>query len=241
MNEDVVAQLAPSGTLRAGINMSNFLLVTGSTPSGDPDGVSPDMAREIASRLGVPVALVPYASPGELVDAADTGAWNIGLVGAEPAREKLTTFTAAYAEIQATYIVAEGSSVQSVDEVDRPGMRIIVRDRSAYGLYLRRTIKNAELILTDSFDAARDRFVDEKLDALAGLRSGLMTDLESMSGPRLLEGGFTTVQQAVGTSRENTAAIAYLRDFVEEVKANGFVAQLIERHNARGLTVAPPG
>ena len=188
MTQDVIAELAPSGTLRAGINMGNFLLVTGSTPSGDPTGVSPDMASEIASRLGVPVKLVPYASPGELVDAAGTGAWDICLVGAEPAREKLTTFTAAYSEIQATYIVSENLPLKSVDEVDRAGVRIIVRDRSAYGLYLRRTIKNAELILTDSFDVARDRFVDEKLDALAGLRSGLMSELDKMPGARLLDG-----------------------------------------------------
>jgi polar amino acid transport system substrate-binding protein len=240
MTEDIVAELAPSGTLRAGINMGNFLLVTGKTPSGDPTGVSPDMAAEIASRLGVPLSLVPYATPGELIDVAGTGAWDICLVGAEPAREKLTAFTAAYAEIQATYIVANDSPLKSVDEVDRAGVRAIVRDRSAYGLYLRRTIKNAELILTDSFDEARDRFVDEKLDALAGLRSGLLSELEKMPGARLLDGSFTSVQQAVGTSRENKASIAFLRDFVEEKKANGFVAQSIERHNARGLTVAPP-
>lgn len=240
MNQDVIAELAPSGTLRAGINMGNFLLVTGSTASGEPDGVAPDMAREIASRLGVPVALVPYASPGELIDAAGTGAWNICLVGAEPAREKLTAFTAAYAEIQATYIVAEGSTLKTIDDVDRAGVRIIVRDRSAYGLYLRRTIKNAELILTDSVEIASSRFVDEKLDALAGLRSGLMSEIEKMPGSRILDGGFTSVQQAVGTSRENKASGAFLREFVEEVKANGFVAGLIERHNALGLTVAPP-
>ena len=240
MTDDVVAELAPSGTLRAGINMGNFLLITGTTSDGEPDGVAPDMAREIASRLGVPVTLVPFASPGELVDAAGTGVWDICLVGAEPAREVLTVFTAAYAEIQATYIVAEGSSLRSVDEVDRAGSRIIVKDGSAYGLYLRRTIKNAELILTDSTDVARDRFVDEKLDALAGLRSGLMSDLEKMPSARLLEGGFTSVQQAVGTSRQNKAAIAFLRDFVEEVKASGLVAQRIEHHDARGLTVAPP-
>lgn len=240
MNEDVVAELAPSGTLRAGINMSNFLLVTGKTESGDPDGVSPDMARAIASRLGVPVKLVPFASPGKLVDAAGTGAWDIGLVGAEPAREKLTTFTAAYAEIQATYIVHGDSSLQSVDEVDRAGVRIIVKDRTAYGLYLRRSIENAELILTDDVDVARERFIDEKIDALAGLRSGLISDLEKIPGGRLLDGGFTAVQQAVGTSKENKAGIAFLRDFVEEAKASGLVAKFIEHHKPIGLTVAPP-
>lgn len=241
MNKDVVAELAPTGTLRAAINMGNFLLVTGKTPSGDPQGVAPDMAGAIAERLGVPVAYVPYPSPGELVDAAGAGLWDIALVGAEPAREKLLTFTAAYAEIEATYIVPANSPFKTADEVDSSGTRIIVRERAAYGLYLARSIKNAELIVTDTHEEARDRFANEKLDALAGLRSGLLADADKIPGSRVLDGGFTAVQQAVGTLRQNQAGAAFLRDFVEEAKSSGLVASLIERHGVRGLTVAPPG
>lgn len=240
MTPDIVQELAPHGVLRAGINMGNFLLVNGSTPSGDPAGVSPDMAREIADRLGVPVAYVPYPSPGKLIDAAGTDAWDIAMVGAEPAREKLTAFTPAYCEIEATYLVPVDSPFRTVDDVDRKGVRIAVRDRSAYGLYLARTIKQAELVLTETIEGAKERFVAEKLDALAGLRSGLLDDAEAIPGTRVLDGKFTAVQQAVGTSRQNKAGAAFLRDFVEEVKANGLVARLIERHKARGLSVAPP-
>ena len=117
-SKDVIQQLAPTGTLRAGINMSNFLLVTGKTASGDPDGVSPDLAREIAKRLGVPVKLVPFPSPDKLVEAAGTNAWDIGLVGAEPQREKLMAFTAAYAEIEATYLVRNDWPLKSCSDVD---------------------------------------------------------------------------------------------------------------------------
>jgi polar amino acid transport system substrate-binding protein len=240
MTEAVVAELVPTGTLRAAINMGNFLLVTGTGPSGDPEGVAPDMARAIADRLNVPVSYAPFASPADLVDAAGTNVWDIGLVGAEPAREKMMAFTAAYAEIEATYIVPEGSPFTRADEVDRAGARIIVRKVSAYGLYLARTIKHAELILTDTVDEARERFVREKLDALAGLRSGLLEDADKMSGVRVLDGGFTSVQQAVGTLKENKAALAFLSAFVEEAKSSGLVQKLIDKHKVRGLTVAPP-
>src|SRR5665213_2492094 len=117
------SELAPTGVLRAAINMGNFLLVTGKSPSGDPEGVSPDMAREIAARLGVPVTYVPFAKPGELADAAGSNVWDIGLIGAEPARAKMIEFTAAYVEIEATYLVPPGSPLKAIADVDRPGIR----------------------------------------------------------------------------------------------------------------------
>src|SRR5262245_35313740 len=130
------AALAPTGGLRAGINLSNFLLVTGREPDGSPSGVSPDMARELARRLGVDVTLVPYKSPGELADAATEDAWDIGNIGAEPARATAISFTAAYCEIECTYLVPPGSPITSVDEVDRPGVRIASAPRAAYDLWL---------------------------------------------------------------------------------------------------------
>lgn len=233
----VVAELAPSGTLRAGINLSNFLLVTGRAPNGDPQGVAPDMAGEIAARLGVPLKLLPYQNPGKVADAV--AEWDIGLIGAEPARAKEIAFSAAYLEIEATYLVPAGSKIQSVNEVDRKGVRIAVYGRSAYGLYLSRSIKNAELVNAEGLDASWDLFVKEKLDALAGLRPRLVTDVEKLPGARLLEGRFTAVQQAVGTPKARSASAAFLAQFVEEAKATGLVARLIERHGVRGVNVAP--
>ena len=122
VSKDVISQLAPTGVLRAGINLSNFLLVTGKSPTGDPVGVAPDMAAEIAQRLGVPVKYVPYKTPGELADAADTGAWDIGLIGAEPQRAEKIAFTAAYCEIEATYLVPAGSPLKTIADVDKPGV-----------------------------------------------------------------------------------------------------------------------
>jgi polar amino acid transport system substrate-binding protein len=242
MSPEVLSQLAPSGILRAGINMSNFLLVTGKADNGDPQGVSPDMARAIAERLGVPMTLVPFKTPGELADAAGTGVWDIGNIGAEPQRAKTIDFTAAYVEIEATYLVPAGSSLQSIADVDKAGIRIAYPPRSAYGLYLANNIKNAELVPAEGSGAVFELFVNEKLDALAGLRPGLIGDIEKLPGSRLLDGQFSAVQQAVGTTKGNDAGANFLRDFVEEMKASGFVAELIEKHGVTGrLTVAPAG
>ncbi len=237
MSPDIMAQLAPTGVLRAGINMSNFLLVNGRGPAGEPQGVSPSMAAAIAAKLGVPVQYVPFPRPGELADAVGTGSWDIGLIGAEPQRAEKIAFTAAYAEIEATYLVPEGSPITSIDQVDEPGIRIAVTARSAYDLWLERNIKKAWLLRTDSLDSAFELFVADKLEALAGLRPRLMTDVQKLPGARILEGQFTAVQQAVGTAKANTAAAAWLHDFVEGAKADGTVAGFIQQHGVTGLSV----
>jgi polar amino acid transport system substrate-binding protein len=240
-SQQVVAELAPTGVLRAAINMGNFLLVTGKAPSGDPTGVSADIAAAIAARLGVPVKYVPYARPGELADDAEKGLWDIGNIGAEPQRAAVINFTAAYCEIEATYLVPAGSPIRTVGEVDQPGRSIAVTARSAYGLWLENNIKQAKLVQFDSADAAVKAFVDDKMDAYAGLRPALGALAEKLPGSRILDGQFSAVQQAVGTPKKNTAGFAFLRDFVEEAKRSGVVASLIERHGVTGrLSVAPP-
>ena len=237
----IVSELAPTGVLRAAINMGNFLLVTGKTPSGDPTGVSADIAAAIAARLGVPVKYVPYAKPGELADDSGKNLWDIGNIGAEPQRAAVINFTAAYCEIEATYLVPAGSPIANVAEVDQPGRRIAVTARSAYGLWLENNIKRAQLIQFDSADAAIKAFVDDKMDAYAGLRPALIGLAEKLPGSRILAGQFAAVQQAVGTPKKNTAGFAFLRDFVEEAKRSGVVASLIERHGVTGrLSVPPP-
>ena len=225
--------------LRAGINLSNGLLVTGMSQSGNPQGVAPDMAAEIARRLGVPVAYVKFDRPSKLADAAGTDAWDIGLIGAEPARAEKIAFTPAYCEIEATYLVRESSPLRSVADVDRPGSRIAVRAGSAYDLWLTRNLKHATLVRSDSADGPFNQFVAEDLDALAGLRPQLLSEVGKLPGAKILPGNFTAVQQAIGTLKSNIAAAAFLREFVEEAKRSGFVAGLIERHKVVGLSVAP--
>lgn len=236
MSPEILAQLAPTGVLRAAINMSNFLLVTGRGPNGEPDGVSPGMARAIAERLGVPVQYMPFPRPGELADAVAT--WDIGLIGAEPQRAEKIAFTAAYAEIEATYLVWGDSPITALAQVDQPGVRIAVTARAAYDLWLARNITRATVLRAESLDGAFQLFEAEKLEVLAGLKPRLLADAEALPGARILEGNFTTVQQAIGTARGNTAAAAWLHSFVEEAKASGLVASLIAKHGVRGLSVA---
>lgn len=239
MNQDIVAELAPSGTLRAGINLSNFLLVTGKSENGEPQGVAPDMAREIADRLDVAVSYVTFPTPGELADAAETDIWDIGLIGAEPQRAEKIAFSDPYVEIEATYLVPAGSQLKTLADVDQEGIRIAVTGRAAYGLWLDRNIKNAELVRSGTLDSAYEQFVADKLEALAGLKPRLLSDIKSLPGATILDGKFMAVQQAVGTARANTKAAQYLQAFVAEAKASGFVADLIRKHNVTGLSVAP--
>ena len=240
-SEAIAAELAPSGVLRAGINMGNILLVTGRDEAGDPVGVAPDLAREIASRLGLPIRFTPFARPGDLADAATDGVWDIGLIGAEPARAEKIAFTDAYAEIEAGYLVPAGSPLGTIADVDRPGVRISVSAGSAYDLWLERNLKRAALVRSPSPADAEAVFAAERLDALAALREGLLASQGRLKGSRILPGRFMAVQQAVGTQKEKRAGAAFLRSFVEEAKASRLIARLLDRHGMTGrLTVAPP-
>ena len=240
MSDKARAELAPTGVLRAGINLSNFLLVTGRTASGDPVGVAPDMAGAIAESLGVPIKLVPFKSPGELADQASKDIWDIGLIGAEPQRAAVMTFSAAYVEIEATYMVPPGSPITSIDQVDKKGVKVVTSARSAYGLWLENNIKNAELIQIAGLDGAFNKFKDDKIDVLAGLRPGLMKDIAKMPGATILPGKFSAVQQAVGCNKPAAEGARYIAHFVENAKKSGLVASLIEKHKVKGLSVAPP-
>ncbi len=238
MDRQAVAELAPTGVLRAGINMSNFLLVTGKSSTGDPQGVAPDMAAAIGRRLGVAVAYVPYERPSKLADAAGTDSWDIALIGAEPQRAEKITFTPAYCEIEATYLVPPGSPLGAVADVDRSGVRITVRRGAAYDLWLERNIKHAAVLRSESADGPFKQFVEEKLDAYAALKPQLLTDAEKLPGSKILPGHFMTVQQAIGTAKPNAAGAAFLAAFVAEAKSSGLVARLIEKHRVKGLSVA---
>lgn len=232
------AELAPTGKLRAGINFQNVLL-TAKGPNGEARGVAVDLARELARRLDVPLEIVPYTSAGALADAVKTGAWDVAFLGDEPQRAKEIAFTDAYAEIDATYLAPAGSKLRSIADVDRPGVRIVVPAKSAYDWYLSRTIKQAQLVQIAGTAAAYKHFVAEKPDVLAGLKPALLGYAEQLPGSRILDGRFSVVRQAAGTVKGREAGAQYLREFIEDVKASGMVAQLIEKNGVKGLSVAP--
>lgn len=232
--EAAKSDLSNPATLRVGINLGNILLVTGKRSNGDPEGVAPDMAAALAQRLGVAVTYVTYATPGEVADAAPKDEWDIGLIAIEPKRAEVIGFCNPYCEIEATYLVPEGSSFQTMEDVDQPGVRIAVSDRAAYDLYLSRTLKHAELHRAKGLPGAFELFVTEKLDALAGLVPALKDNAATMAGSRVLEGRYTSVQQAIGTKPGCTALNGVANRFIAEAIESGFVAELIEKHGVTG-------
>ena len=229
-------ELAPTGKLRVGVNHGNFLLVQ-KNADGTIRGIVADLAAELGKRIGVPVDFVHYPGAGQLADSAASGAWDVAFLGAEPQRAREIQFTNAYLEIPATYLVPAGSSLRKIEDVDRKGVRIAVANKAAYDLYLSRNVKNAELVRAEGIQGSYDLFVREKLDALAGLKARLLSDVETLPGSRILEGQFTSVQQAVGTPNGHGGA-DYLREFVADIKKSGLVARTIEKHGIRGVSAA---
>jgi len=235
----VRADLAPSGTLRAGVNYANFILATRDPATGESRGVAIDIAHDLGRRLGVPITIVPYESVAAMVDAARTGAWDIAFCGIDPAREGDIGFSAAYLEIEATYLVPAGSPIRTVADVDRPGVRVVAAARANYELYLTRELKQAELLRAPNHPGAFEMLQNGQADALAGLRQALLGLTERLPGSRILDGRFMAVPQAVGMPRGRDAGLQFLRAVVEEAKASGLVARALERTGARGVAVAP--
>lgn len=242
MNLQLVRQqLAPTGVLRAGINMSNFLLVTSKDAEGLPEGVSPALAKAIADKLSVPVQLISYPGPGALADALAEGAWDIGNIANEKERAKTICFSPAYCDIQATYLVPAGSAIQKMEDVDKPNVRIVAKERSAYDLWLTENIKNATIIRTKSIDESFTAFCEEGYEVLAGLRPKLLDEAAKLPGSTILTGSFTVIGQSVGCKRNLPEAAAFLHQFVEEAKTSGLISSLIEKYGVQGkLAPAAP-
>jgi polar amino acid transport system substrate-binding protein len=234
-------ELAPSGTLRVGLNYQNFLLIRGDAPDGTPQGIAPDLARELASRAGLPLQYVKFPKAGLLADAVSDDAWDVAFLGAEPQRADRIAFSAAYLEIPVTFLVPPGSPIRAIGDIDREGVRIAVAEKSAYDLFLSRKIQKANLVRVAGIDESFRLFADEKLEALSGLKPRLVADAKAMPGSRILDGQITGVQQACGTPRARGQAAAWLKAFIEDIKASGLVERTIRKHGVEGVTVAPPG
>jgi polar amino acid transport system substrate-binding protein len=241
ISAEAKSQLAPTGKLRVGINHSNFLLVNPGSPMGAPKGIAPDLALELGRRVGLPVEFVSFDAAGKTADAIrDAKVVDAGFIASEAERASVIDFSSAYLELPATYLVPPGSPITSIDQVDREGVRVALSGRSAYDLYLSRTLKKAQIVRAEGIPASFRLFVDQKLEVLAGLKPGLLADAPKLPGSRLLEGQFTAVQQSIGVPKGRPAAAKYLREFVEDAKRSGLVRQLVEKHNVKGVNVAPP-
>jgi polar amino acid transport system substrate-binding protein len=237
---DAARALAPAGRLRAAINFGNPVLAQRDASSGEARGVSVDLARELARRLGVPLDLVRYDSAREVVDGAAADAWDVAFVAIDPARAGEIVFTAPYVVIEGTYAVPADSALRTVDDVDRDGVRVAVGAKSAYDLFLTRTLKHARLVRAPTSPAAIELFQKEKLEAVAGVKQPLVEFAKKNPSVRVIEGRFMSIEQAMGTPNSHRAGAGDLRRFVEEMKASGFVAEALRRSRQTGAAVAPP-
>ena len=230
------AQLAPAGKLRAGMNLGNTLFTTKDAATGELRGVSVDLMRELASRLDVPLEMVVHATPGEVADTAQKGTWDVAILAIEQSRAQTIAFSPPISEIEATYAVRKDSRFRAVEQIDASGIRISAPEKAGYELYLTRTLKNATLVRSKSTQASIDLFLDGKAEALAGLKPMLLDSMNRMPDARLLEGRFMVVNHGLSTPRDRTAAAEYLKAFVQDLNASGFVARSIERHGVKGLS-----
>ena len=240
MDASLVTAFTPTGRLRASINLGNPILANKDPASGDPVGVSVDLARAFAQRLGVALELMVFDTAGKSVEAVRSEQADIGFFAVDPLRGQEIAFTAPYVLIEGCYMVRADSPLQGNDEVDQPGLRVTVGAGSAYDLYLSREIKHAQLVRAPSSPAVVDTFMAQGLDVAAGVKQQLEMDAQRIAGLRLLPGRFMVIRQAMGTPRSRGQAAAdCLHAFVQEMKASGFVADSLKRHGIQGATVAP--
>lgn len=237
----VLKELVPTGTLRAAINLGNSVLAQKDEATGKPKGVTPELAHELGKRLGVPVELIPFDAAGKVFEAIKAGAVDVAFVANEPVRAAEIEFTAPYVIIYGNYMVPKDSALKSVADVDKPGIRIAVGVNSAYDLYLTRTIKNATIVRasTGGGRAMIDLFVKDNLEVCAGVRQPLLAYVKDHPEVRLIDEPFMEIKQSMGTPKGRLTAEPYLRTFIEEMKASGFVADALKR-SGQTATVAPP-
>ena len=238
---DLVKDLAPTGKLRAAINLGNMVLAQKDPATGDMRGVTVDLARELARRVGLPLELVPFDAAGKVFEALKAGAWDVAFLAIEPVRAAEIAFTAPYVIIEGVYLMPKDSPLRAVADVDRDGVRIAVNKGSAYDLYLTRTIKHAQLVRGEN---GIELFVRDRLEAAAGVKQPLVEYAKTDPSVRIMDGRFMEIRQAMGTPKlryqGREAAPRYLHAFVEEMKATGFIAEALRRSNQPDAAVAPP-
>ena len=229
------AELAPTGKLRAGMNLSNTLF-TGQHPNGQLHGVAVDIMNELGARLGVPLEMVVHASPGQVADAVDKNTWDVAILAIEATRAQTISFSPPISEIEATYVVRKDSPLRSVEQVDSSGVRIAAPAKAGYELYLRRALKNATLVDSRDLQGSINMINERKAEAMAALKPMLIDSMPQMPDARLLDGRFMTVNHGLSISRGKPAADEFLKQFVQDLNASGFIARSIERHGIKGLS-----
>ena len=233
------ANFAPTGKLRVGINYGNPVLAKRDAASGELSGIAVDLARELGRRIELPLEIVAFDSAGKMFDAVKAGAWDLAFLAVDPARASVIDFTSPYIEIEGTYLIPAGAPFHALADIDRDGVRVGVSGKSAYDLFLSRHLQHAQIVRSHSPESAFDLILSRTVDVLAGVRQSLVAHSEKLPGSRVLDERFMAIGQALGIAKGRGEAVTFLREFVEDVKASGFVARAISNAGVRGVSVAP--
>jgi polar amino acid transport system substrate-binding protein len=232
----LIRDLVPAGKLRVGINYGNPVLARRDS-AGELHGVAVDLGRELGRRLEIAVDLVGFESAGKMFDAVKAGAWDVAFLAIDAGRSTEVDFTAPYVEIEGTYLLPPGTALRAIADVDSDGIKIGISGGSAYDLFLSRSLKQAQLVRAPNPEAAFELILTGKVDALAGVRQHLVANAAKLPGSRVFDERFMAIQQALGIPKGHQEALKYLREFIDDVKASGFVAGAIEKAGVNGVTV----
>ena len=239
MIETISKKLVPTGVLRVGINMSNFLLINGKDSDGLPDGVSPDIGKRLARELNVECKLIQFKKPGLLADAVHEDMWDIGNIACEKERSKTIDFTNPYVNIDANFMFRKKDNLKTNDDINLPGIKIAVLERSAYDLWLTENFKKVELIRVNTIEESHQLFREDKVNVLAGLKPKLIEEIKTNNDFQIINNPFTYIKQSIGIKKGNPEILDFLNKFITNLIKEGYVENLLKKHNVQNKLTIP--
>jgi polar amino acid transport system substrate-binding protein len=239
MIDDIIKKIAPTGVLRVGVNMSNFLLVNSKDKLGVIDGVSPGIGKKLAKELNISFEIVQFANPGLLADAVDNNEWDIGNIASEKERGKTIDFSDPYVNIDANFLFREEDNFKNNNDIDQSGIKIAVFERSAYDLWLTENFKKAELIRVNSIEESHNLFKENKVNILAGLKPKLIDEMKKNNNYEMIQSPFTYIKQSIGIKKGNPKVLDYINKFVSNKIKEGYVKSLLQKYSVQDKLSIP--
>ena len=239
MIDDIIKKIAPTGVLRVGVNMSNFLLVNSKDKLGIIDGVSPGIGKKLAKELNISFEIVQFANPGLLADAVDNNEWDIGNIASEKERGKTIDFSDPYVNIDANFLFREEDNFKNNNDIDQSGIKIAVFERSAYDLWLTENFKKAELIRVNSIEESHNLFKENKVDILAGLKPKLIDEMKKNNNYEMIQSPFTYIKQSIGIKKGNPIVLDFINKFISNNIKEGYIKSLLKQHNVQDKLSIP--
>jgi polar amino acid transport system substrate-binding protein len=239
MIDDIIKKIAPTGVLRVGVNMSNFLLVNSKDKLGVIDGVSPGIGKKLAKELNISFEIVQFANPGLLADAVDNNEWDIGNIASEKERGKTIDFSDPYVNIDANFLFREEDNFKNNNDIDQSGIKIAVFERSAYDLWLTENFKKAELIRVNSIEESHNLFKENKVNILAGLKPKLIDEMKKNNNYEMIQSPFTYIKQSIGIKKGNPEVLDFINKFISNKIKEGYIKSLLQQHNVQDKLSIP--